>query len=164
MKNLILILCTLVIFGCSNTSKVEEDDSHLFASPTPTSINTYYLGDIVNLGDREITVYGFQPYNDESMESFNNTSEGITMEVLIENKSNTPFRFNPLNFTVQNSEGQALTYFDVIPEGKNPALRSEQIAPGQKIRGFITYADTENPAIIYYKSFEGQMAKIEVKK
>ena len=133
-----------------------------YSSPEIPRLYNFKMGDTVNLGDKKVTVFGFQPYSESSMKTHYNTSQGIALEVAVENIGDTPFWLNPLQFTVQDNEGRALTYYDVIPGGKSPALHSETIAPGQKIRAFITYADNKKPVVIYYKSLENQTVSFTV--
>lgn len=53
--------------------------------------------------------------------------------------------------------------YDVKTGGKSPGIDTMQIAPGQKIRGFVTYINGDlNPAVVYYGSSDGKSAKIAV--
>jgi Domain of unknown function (DUF4352) len=158
------VLVLVALCSCTQSKKQTFDDYNQFENMrTPPKLYESKVGQILVLADRKIGVFGFESYTENSMKTSYNTPQGIAMEVLIENISDVPFYLNPLDFTVQDADGRSLTYFDIIPGGKKPALRSEQVAPGQKIRAFITFADTKTPAVIYYKSQQGQMIKISIK-
>lgn len=109
------------------------------------------LGEMIEIKGRRIVVYSIQQYADSSMQSFGGDT-GYAMEVLIENTTESPFYLNPLHFTVQNEKGMAFTYLDTTGGGKRPKIRSEDVAPGQKIRGYITYVSNEIPYVVYYKN------------
>jgi hypothetical protein len=126
-------------------------------------MNTYRLGNKIDLGDREITVFKFVPYSESGMKRNYGISNGQAMDVLIENTSSVPFKLSPLHFTVQDRDGRVLEFYDVYPGGKRPALSPYgDIAPGQKLRAFVTFVGENKPVVVYYKSPQGQMAKIVV--
>ena len=52
------------------------------------------------------------------------------------------------------------TYYDISSGGKRPENESEYIAPGQKIRGYITYVSHDKPYVVYYQDRK-IMVKIE---
>lgn len=163
---LIVILSSFVLqIACAQVNREQSNDRKLQPpKTTPVEEISYKLGDTIDLGGRKIIVYGFQPHNEARMKDLYNTSHGQAAEVLVENTGSAPFFLNPIHFSVEDGEGSVFTYYNVKVGGKSPRIESMQIAPGQKIRGFVTYVNGDlNPSIIYYRSSDGKAAKIAVK-
>lgn len=161
---LIVILASFVFqIACAQANREQSNNSKPQPpKSTPVEEISYKLGETIDLGDRKIIVYGFQAYEESKMKESYNTSQGQALEVLIENTGGSPFVFDPIHFYVQDSEGNVFTYYSVKSGGKSPRIESKQIAPGQKMRGYITYVNSYNPSVVYYKSLDGKMAKIAV--
>ena len=126
------------------------------SSPVPTiGLNTP-----ATLNDRIITIAGIQPYSHSMMKSVYGESSGFALDIVVENKGSQPIRLSPLQFTVQDSDGRPFSYYDVHPGGKRPSIEPlTDVAPGQKLRGYISYAGTGKPVVIYYNSRDGNILK-----
>lgn len=163
---LIVILSSFVLqIACAQANR-EQSNNHKPQPPksTPVEEVSYKLGETIELSDRKVIVYGFQPYEEAKMKDLYNTSLGQAVEVSVENTGESPFALSPLHFNVEDDKGNLFTYYGEKAKGKNPSIDSIKLAPGQKIRGFVTYANGDlTPAIVYYRSPDGKTAKISVK-
>ena len=168
-KNIILIIIlSSFIFqiACSQANHEQSNNRRPQppkATPAVEEVS-YKLGDTIELNGRKVIVYGFKPYEEARMKDLYNTSQGQALEVSVENTGDSPFLLSPLHFSVEDDKGNIFTYYDVKAGGKSPSIDSTKLAPGQKVRGFVTYANGDlNPAIVYYRSPDGKTTKITVK-
>jgi hypothetical protein len=131
------------------------------AMEPPPSTHTYKVGEKIDLGDHEITVFKLEPYSEPEMKRVYGVAKGQAIDVLIENTGNRSFMLFPSHFKMQDQEGRALDYYNVNPGGKRPALPPfSNLVPGQKVRAYITFIGEGKPVVIYYQSPQGQTAKI----
>lgn len=135
----------------------EEPEEELEDETEEPEDMEFGVGESIQLGDNILTVSNVEKSQGDD---FDNPSEGkeyVIVTVEIENAGDENISYNPLNFKMQNSNGQienqAFTIIDT-----DTSLSSGELAPGGNVSGTIVFEqpiDDPGLILIYEPSFWG---------
>src|SRR5215210_3357561 len=95
----VIVICATLVWIVWSAKQIYDAQTYLAqldnrggATPSqvsrqnyPSELKTSTLGSAIDLGDRRITVFGFEPYSEPLMKQFYGAARGQAMDVLIEN-------------------------------------------------------------------------------
>lgn len=141
------LAATLVLGGCGNENNARKLGS-VNAAPTTTAppANTNRVGDIVKLGDAEVTIHGFQDPFDPGAQPMPKAPAGsryVLVDAEVKNrKFATPVVVSAFSqFELKDSAGK--TYTPIVLPGGIPALGGEA-QPQTARRGNVAFQVPES--------------------
>ena len=134
----------VIIVGAVAAGGSGEEEPKKVASNKATEANAtpeqkeFKIGDTVQLGDNVLTVTKVDKSAGDEFDKPKQGNEFVIVHVRIENKGKDKIDYNPLDFKLQNSNGQ-LVDSAITGIGNDTALQAGQLTPGGKVEGSITF-------------------------
>ena len=140
---LTLLLCTI---GCTQNPQpglTATPSQTGTAAPTGNEKTEYLLGDIVQLGNRQVQVTEIKKSPGSEFEKPNAGQEYVIVSVNIKNVGNDNASYNPYDFKMQNSLGQITdTVFSTI--NSDTALSSGELTAGGLVSGTLLFEEPKD--------------------
>lgn len=146
---IVLLLCCGCIFivsmnmnnNGSGTLKIDEVNSSSDTVKQPTNITAakYKIGDVIEMGDLQLTVYSIED-NVKSTNTFFQPEEGnkfIAVDVKVSNKGTTIENANPYDFEIKDSDDYSFNYswYNI----KTPEFNASDLNANDSVRGWLTF-------------------------
>jgi len=133
-----VIIVGAVAAGGSGEEEPKKVANNKAAETSATPQKEFKIGDTVQLGDNVLTVTKVDKSAGNEFDKPKQGNEFVIVHVRIENKGKDKIDYNPLDFKLQNSNGQ-LVDAAITGIGNDTALQAGQLTPGGKVEGSITF-------------------------
>jgi hypothetical protein len=117
---------------------------------TPAPVTTGKVGDMIESGGIAVGIASVQKVAKVSIWTPKAGNTYLVIEAVIQNVSRDTAPYNPLYFKVKDADGfEYTTSFG----GADPALRSGELAKGEKVRGMVTFEvlETSKGFVVSYE-------------
>lgn len=144
-----LILVVIALTACGEVGTPEKVSSSSTAagskapasdkaSEAPAKPTVFKKGEIVKMGDYQLTVTGVSKYAGSEFEKPKKGNEYVIVEVKIENKGTEKIMYNAFDFKLANSKGQ-IQDSTFIMKDDDTRLDSAELAPNGTVEGTIAF-------------------------
>lgn len=152
---IIIVIIIAIVAGGSNNNNNNNNT---------TEKTEYSQGEQAIWGDAIITVTGVEKSQGNEWDNPDSGKEFVIVSVTIENNGNSNLSYNPLDFKMQNSQGQqeGITFSTI---DQDTALSSGELIPGGKISGTLIFEEPTNDTglILVYNNNVWSSKELKIK-
>lgn len=116
----------------------DENDTERKSNGEDNEIESFKIGDIVEIEENSITIVGIEdPYTDPS--EYNQPESGmkyVAVEIIQENISEESTSYNPYDWKLFDFDGYG---YDYTYSSKEPSFSSGTLSAGSKVRGWLVF-------------------------
>ena len=145
------VVLLLSVLACGTETQIEgvgevdtgnEEDSTVGeeSAPPPTLANTFKVGDIISVGDLEMTVLGWEFSEGEEYFEPDDGNIFVVIDVVFENKgSEAEIISTLLSMELKDSTGRSYNIDLFATTSESASSPDGEIAPGEKVRGPVGF-------------------------